>query len=84
MNQTRIELENEAHHYHPNENPVFLPGDKVYDKRDHKKTVFRIKSRVAHYDDEYMELEQVKTRLKQTVLASTLIPYLVMVAKFKV
>ena len=52
-------------------------------KRDGKKTIFRIKMRVADEDDELMTLSQLENGLENTVKASSVIPYLVMVCKYK-
>ena len=82
--QDREKLEEQCHVFHPYENPVFLPGDKVYDKRDYSKRVFRIKARIARWNDEIMLFEAVETKLQNWCLASTIIPFLVMVNKYKI
>lgn len=62
-----------------NENPTFLPGDKVRDKRGGP--TWRIVARVPHLDDEYMTLRRVGDDSdERTVLASNLVPHLEMVA----
>jgi len=69
--------------FRPSESPVFLPGDKVRDRRDvsDAPAVFRIVSRVAHLDDEIMTLRRVDPPyLEHWGKASDLVPWLVMVA----
>ncbi len=64
-----------------NERPTFLPGDKVMDKRDFSKKVWRIISRVAYYETEQITMREVGDDTHtRTVLASQLIPHLEMVA----
>lgn len=75
----REDLEAECRRIHPEEKTVFLPGDKVYDRRDHKKTLHRIKSRTAHYDSELLLMQNVATRREQYVIARDLVPFLEMV-----
>lgn len=71
---------------HPfrNENPTFLPGDKVRDRRGgpHAET-WRIVARTAYYDDEHITLRRVGDDTdERTVLASSIVPHLEMVAMF--
>lgn len=54
------ELTRAGHPFHPEENPVFLPGDKVRDKRDVRGKIWRIVARVAYYDSELMTLRSVE------------------------
>lgn len=81
--KSRIELLNECHQYHPNENPVFLPGDKVRDKRDASGKIYRIKGRTKLGMTETLFLEDVESRSQHHVSADTLIPYLEMVACYE-
>lgn len=70
--------------FNSEERPTFLPGDKVRDKRDSWKRIWRIVSRVAFSgNDELITLREVDGTGEITVLASTLIPYLEMVAMSK-
>lgn len=75
----REDLEAECRHIHPEEKTVFLPGDKVRDKRGDLNTIFRIKSRTAYYDSELMLMQNVETRAEQHVIAKSLVPFLEMV-----
>ena len=75
----REDLEAECRRIHPEEKVVFLPGDKVRDKRGDGNTIFRIKSRTAYYDSELILMQNVETRVEQHVIARDLIPFLEMV-----
>lgn len=75
----REDLEAECHRIHPEEKIVFLPGDKVYDRRDHAKILYRIKSRTAYLDSELLLMQNVETRAEQYVIAKDLVPFLEMV-----
>lgn len=79
--RTRAELEAECRFWHPQETVVFLPGDKVRDKRGDPARIFRIKSRTAYRDTELMLMQDVDTRAEQYVVARELVPYLEMVAR---
>lgn len=71
--------------FNKNENPTFLPGDKVRDRRDHNGKIWRIIARTAYYDSELMTLRDVDDDLNErTVVAKSLIPYLEMVAMFTI
>jgi hypothetical protein len=66
------------------ENPTFLPGDKVRDKRDHSGKIWRIVARVAHHDDELMTLREVgDDSNERTLLASSVVPHLETVVMLK-
>jgi hypothetical protein len=72
------------HPFNHSEDPTFLPGDKVRDKRDHSGKVWRIVRRVAHLDDEMMTLRDVGDDANErTLLASSIVPHLEMVAMWQ-
>jgi hypothetical protein len=68
----------------PSENPTFLPGDKVLDKRDSTNRIWRIVQRTACVNgaaDEDMVLREVGDDTNERhILASQIVPYLKMVA----
>jgi hypothetical protein len=62
------------------EDPVFIPGDKVRDRRDIRGTVWRITRRIAHHDSEFLTLRRVEDDSdERTAIARDLVPYLEMV-----
>lgn len=67
--------------FNPRENPTFLPGDKVRDKRDASRRIWRIVARVAHLSSELMTLREVgHDSNEHTVMSEQLVPYLEMVS----
>lgn len=67
------------------ENPTFLPGDKVRDRRDRKRRTWRIVRRVGYTGrTELITLREVADYDNEYTLPSDqLIPYLEMVAMWK-
>ena len=66
------------------ENPTFLPGDKVRDRRDAFGRTWRIVARVAHLHSELITLREVGDDSNERVaMADRLVPYLEMVAMAK-
>ena len=69
--------------YSLTERPTFLPGDKVRDRRDKSRKVWRIVRRVAHGMSELMTLREVGDYSNERCVQSDqLVPYLEMVAMY--